>query len=73
MHLILRQSYFVDHVLNVVLKNFDGLTILTIYRELTATRVLVESDQRSTIRFSHNLELFFHNVDASCLDWVRIP
>ena len=63
----------IDFLTNEVTENSDRFTILSIYSELNAARILMESDERAAIRFSHNAVILFNYANACSWNGVWVP
>ena len=64
---------FIDFFVDKVGENCNSFAIISVNYELTAARVLVESDEWTPIRLCHNVKLLLDYVDVRGLDGVRIP
>ena len=70
---MLAKGDLVHFLLDKVTQDGNRFTIFTVQSELAATGVLVQGYQRAAIRLSHDVKLFFDDVDACSPDRVRVP
>ena len=73
MHFLIAKCDFINFLDNEVSQNSGRLPVLPTDSELTATCVLMDSYDRSSVRLSHHVELLFDDVDLSGLNGVWVP